>query len=386
MKALVVDAEWKPRKDYLLSEDEKKRRRALIGSQVWCNPRFDIKDKPTPDIEDDEVLIRVKACGICGSDTHLYETTKDGYIVFSGSVKLPCIIGHEYSGIIEKIGKKIVNFKIGDKVAVESVLWCGKCTPCRSGAVNQCERVELAGITVDGAFTEFTKAKEWHCWSINSLSESFEEKEVFNVGALIEPIGCAYNGIFVSGGGFYPGAYATVFGVGPIGLSAVMLLRAAGAGKIIAVDIIGERLKIAGKMGADYTFNINKTNDIEKVIKDITQGSGADLQIEAAGAAHLTIPIMEKLCSKRGKIIYLGRSDSSAQLELNSMVSGAHSLIGSRGHSGYGIYPNIIRLLQNGRLQGIREMITSVFPFNDVIKAFTISTERKDGKIIIDIT
>ncbi len=383
MKALVACAEWSPKKDYNLTKREIEKKRANIGSQVWRQPFFEIKDVPTPDVGDDEVLIRVKRCGICGSDTHLYETDTEGYIIFSGPAKLPCIIGHEYSGIVEKAGSKVVNFKAGDMVAAESIIWCGVCTSCRSGAVNQCERVELAGITAPGAFAEYIVTKERHCWSINSLKEIWDDERVFDIGALVEPAGCAYNGLFVSGGGFVPGSVVTVFGVGPIGLAAVALARVAGASVVIAFDIVKERLDIAKKMGADFVFNTASNNfSPSDEILNITNGSGADIQVEAAGAAEFTIPEMEKSLATNGKIIYLGRAATSASINLNVFVSGANKVIGSRGHAGYGIYNNIIRLIESDRLN-LDSMITLQFNFKEILNALKKSSDRTDGKIMI---
>lgn len=374
-----------PKKGHYLTDDEITRKRAIIGSQVWRNTRFELKDIPVPSIKDDEILIRVRVCGICGSDSHLYETDEEGYVFFSGSVRFPCILGHEYSGEVIEVGKEISNFRIGDIVTGESILWCGKCLPCRYGMLNQCENIELMGLTADGAFAEYIAVKAKYCWSLNRLEEKFVRDDILKIGSLIEPLGCAYNGIFFSGGGFYPGAYAIVYGAGPIGLNAILLLKATGAGKIIAIDVIDERLDIGKKIGADYTLNAKKTDRLEEIIMDITCGWGADIQIEAAGVASQTIPRIQKLASKRGKVIYLGRADASAPITLNTIVSGAQSIIGSRGHSGYGIFPNVIRLLQGGRLGGIKEMITSVFPFSEFRAAFDASKERKDGKILIRI-
>ncbi len=386
MKALIVDAKWIPRKDYALTEDEKRRRRALIGSQAWKNTRFEIKDVPTPNPHNGEVLIRVKSCGICGSDTHLYETDGEGYIIFSGLTKLPCILGHEFSGIVEKVGSRVVEFKVGDKVAVESIMWCGVCQPCRSGTPNQCRNVELMGLSTDGAFAEYVAVNERYCWKINDLTEVCHEEDVFDIGALIEPVGCAYNGIFIAGGGFNPGASVAVYGAGPIGLGAIALAKIAGASLIIAFDVIDERLKIAKDMGADYVFNIDKLDGYSsgnKVI-ELTKGWGADIQVEAAGAAPITIPEMEKSMSVNGKIIYLGRAATTTPMYLDVLVSGANKIIGSRGHSGYGIFPYIIRLLASGRLD-IKKMITSRYPFKKVMDAIKASTKRIDGKILIKI-
>lgn len=384
MKGLVVNAEWAPRPGYRLTDREAREKRANVGSQVWRYPSFEFREMAVPGVGYDELLIRVKRCGICGSDTHLHETDSDGYILFSGPVKLPCIIGHEYSGIVEKVGNGVVNFKPGDRVAAESVLWCGVCSTCRSGAVNQCERVELAGITSPGAFAEFIVTKERHCWNINGLLDVYEEEKSFDVGALIEPAGCAYNGLFISGGGFMPGAVVTVFGTGPIGLAAVALAKIAGASQVIAFDPIDDRLELAKKMGADSVFNVSNPNlnPGEKIL-EITHGRGADVQVEAAGGTS-TIPEMEKSLAANGKIIYLGRAATNSSLNLNLFVSGANKVIGSRGHSGYGIYSNIIRLIESNRLN-LDSMITSKFFLKEVLSALKKSSDRTDGKIVIEI-
>ncbi|MEK6776015.1 MAG: scyllo-inosose 3-dehydrogenase [bacterium] len=386
MRALVVDAEWSPKNNYGMSEDEKVKRRAMIGSQVWRHPHFEVKDVPVPDIRDDEVLIRVKACGICGSDTHLYETDHEGYIIFSGLTKLPCILGHEFSGVIEKTGSRVSTLEVGDQVAVESIMWCGMCQPCRSGHPNQCEHVELLGLSADGAFAEYISVNARHCWKINSIAKVFSGDKTFDIAALIEPIGCAYNGIFIAGGGFNPGATVVVYGAGSIGLGAVALSRLAGASQIIVFDVIDERLRIAEDMGADYVFNAGKLNGYkpsEKVM-EITNGRGAEIQIEAAGAAPLTIPEMEKSMSANSKIIYLGRAATTTPVYLDALVSGANKIIGARGHSGYEIFPNIIKLIASGKLNP-EKMITAKYPFEKILDAIVASTKRTGGKILLKV-
>jgi threonine dehydrogenase-like Zn-dependent dehydrogenase len=386
MKAVVADAEWKPRKGYPISEKERISKRALVGSQVWRNTRFEIKDAPVPNLQDDEALIRVKSCGICGSDTHLYETDEEGYIIFSGLSKFPCIIGHEFSGIVEKTGSRVSTLKKGDMVAVESVMWCGVCQSCRSGFPNQCMNIELIGLSIDGAFTEYIAVNERYCWKINELKEVHSEEDLFDVGAIIEPIGCAYNGMFIAGGGFNPGSTVVVYGAGPIGLGAIALARTAGANLIIAFDINDNRVNIAKKMGADFAFNIKKMNDCkprDKVL-ELTKGFGAEVQVEAAGAAPHTIPEMEMSLSSQGKIIYLGRAATSTPMYLDILVSGANKVIGARGHAGYGIFPYIIKLLRRGRLN-VMPMISRKYPFEEVMEALKRSVERDDAKILIRI-
>lgn len=384
MKALVADADWRPRKNYSLSVEEKRTKRAVVGSQVWQNPRFEVKNVPTSAPGNNDVLIRVVSCGICGSDTHTYETDEDGYIIFSGPIKLPCILGHEFSGVVERTGKSVGGLKKGDWVAVESVMWCGMCDACRSGNPNQCRNVELMGLSSDGAFADHVVVSERYCWKINELRDRYEEREVFDLGALIEPVGCAYNGMFIAGGGFNPGATVAVYGAGPIGLGAVAMARAAGASLIIAFDVADERVSIAQRMGADYAFNIKKMNgrSPSDTVMELTRGSGADIHVEAAGAAPQTIPEMEKSLSPQGKIIYLGRAATSTPMYLDTLVSGANKIIGSRGHAGYGIFPSLIKLLASGRLD-LLKMITATYAFDNVLDAIKVSVKRTDGKILI---
>ncbi len=192
--------------------------------------------------------------------------------------------------------------------------------------------------------------------------------------------------MFIAGGGFLPGATVVVYGAGPIGLGAVALARIAGASLIVVFDVIEERVKLAKDLGADVVFNLNNlrgSGASEKVMA-LTKGLGADIQVEAAGAAHITIPEMEKSMSVNGKIIYLGRAATKTPMYLDALVSGANKIIGSRGHAGYGIYPNIIKLLSTSRLD-LEKIITARYPFTRILEAVKSSTERKHGKIMVKI-
>ncbi len=388
MNAFIADADWSPRPDYSLSPEEKRRQRAVSASQVWKNPRFRQEERPVPALAAHEVLIRVKRCGICGSDTHLYETDADGYVIFSGPAKLPCIIGHEYSGLVEQVGSRVSNVAPGDPVAAESIVWCGQCSPCRSGAPNQCRHAELAGITVDGALAEYVVVSSQQVWKIDSLARHCNDELLFDIGALIEPVGCAYNGLFISAGGFLPGAAVAVYGAGPIGLGAVTLAMTSGASQVLVFDFVPARLAIAAQMGASQVHDLNtlaaagiRSRDI---VLEQTAGRGADVQVEAAGAAWQTIPEMEASLAVNGVIVYLGRAGRAVPITLDTLVTGANRIVGARGHAGYGIFPNIIRLLAAGRLP-IEAMITARLPFAETIAAIQRSSTRKDGKIIINV-
>jgi hypothetical protein len=367
------------------TSEEERTRRAAAGSKVYRGASIAIVETPDPRPGRDEILLKIHYCGICGSDTHVFESDDEGYIIFSGPARLPSTLGHEYTGEVVEVGADVVGFERGDIVTGESVLWCGQCIPCRQGMLNQCRNVELMGLTVDGAFSDYMAVKAKYCWKIGALETRYGREDLLKVGALIEPLGCAYNGIFVSGGGVTPGAYAIVYGAGPIGLGAVSLLRAAGAARVIALDVVPERLELARAMGADATVNPRETDRLDEALRDLTDGWGADIQVEAAGAARLTMPLIDKLYAPRGRLIYLARAEATGTIDLNRIVSGAYSIIGSRGHCGYGIFPNIIKLLEGGRLPGVEKMVTSVIDFPRIHEAFSNSSLRTDGKILIAV-
>ena len=138
MKALVLEADWDPRPDYIVSDLERRTGKAITGSSVWRHPTLQVRDidrlRPGPT----EVLIHIRACGVCGSDMHFYETDEEGYILYPGLTKFPTILGHEFSGQIAEIGSDVEDLAVGDMVTAEEMIWCGHCRPCRDGLPNHC--------------------------------------------------------------------------------------------------------------------------------------------------------------------------------------------------------------------------------------------------------
>lgn len=390
MRALTLQADWKPRPGYTPQPGEVETRKAVRSNGIWHAPRFELVETPIPAIGDEEVLIKVRACGVCGSDTHFLETDEAGYALFSGSARLPVTSGHEYAGEVVEVGRAVTSLRAGDAVVGESMHWCGHCVSCRSGHPNQCRNMEMLGFSVNGAFADYVATNPKYCWKLDGLREGFPEGDAFyEAAALIEPIGCAYNGMFVAAGGFRPGAHVAVYGVGPIGLGAVLLARFSGAAKILVFDISEPRNALALELGADYAGNPlalrRQGSSPAEIILEQTAGQGADIQIEASGAARATFPEIEKSLAPNGKVIYLGRLDASAPFPLDRMVSGANQIVGARGQSGYGIYPSIIRLLASGRFPASR-MITARFPLDEAIGAIERAAKRVDGKIMIRVS
>ncbi len=386
MKALVLRGEWDPRPGYPVTPQEERGGKARVASQVWRHTHADWEDIPDPELAPDEVRIQVRACGVCGSDTHCVEMDPDGYMLFSGPTALPTVFGHEYSGTVVEVGRDVKTLQVGDPVAAEGMLWCGLCPPCRAGHPNQCHHLEMVGFSAPGAFATHIATRERYCWSLAPLMEQLDQTRAYELGALLEPAGCSFNGLYVVGGGITPGATCAIHGAGPIGLAAIPIARAGGATKIWIFDTVPERVALARKFGADGAYVVGDLHaqgtTPHEVLLDATGGVGADVHIEAAGAANHTFPEIEQSLAPTGKAIYLGRTGEHARIHADVMVTGANSLVGSRGHAGHNIYPSLIRLAAAGMLD-LLPMITSHFELDDTLEALEQSRTRADGKIMI---
>jgi len=387
LKALVLSANWEPKKEYKLTKKEQNAKVALNGSCVWKNPSARIEEVKQPEIEPDEVLIRVKACGVCGSDVHMLEVDEDGYMLFPGPAKLPCIIGHEFSGVVEEIGKEVKSISRGDMVTCEEMNWCGRCIPCRAGMFNQCNNLEEIGFTINGAFAEFIVVKEKYCYKIDDLAERYADAEkAYEAGALVEPTSVAYNGMFTRAGGFKPGGHVVIFGAGPIGLACVTLARACGAAKIIVFEKGEKRRQLAKKIGADYVWDPSslekERSSPHEAVMEVTRGLGASMLIEAAGNTLKTIPEMEKSMTIDGKILQIGMVAGKTPFDLLVYQNlGAH-FHGTRGHAGHDNFPSVIRLMAAGRID-MTKIVTNRFPLNKAVDAINASRTLNEGKVLV---
>ncbi len=381
MKALVLEATWDPRPNYHPTEQEEQTRKAVTGSSVWRYPQIKVKEWPDPAIGPDDVLIEVKAVGICGSDMHFYETDKEGYILYPGLTRFPAVLGHEFSGRIVQVGENVDTLDVGDNVTCEEMIWCGHCIPCRNGFPNHCENLEEIGFTVDGAMARYIRTGAKYCWSIDGILERFGEEKGFEVAALSEPTSVAYNAMFTRAGGFKPGAYVAVFGSGPIGLAATGLAEAAGAGKIVVFEVSEKRRELARKVGADYVFDPTQVAPHE-VLMELSHGEGFDFQVEAAGVPHITVPEMEQSLAINGKIVQIGRGPKRVPMYLEVLQVRRSQLFGAQGHSGHQNFPNVIRMVASGRLD-LSPIITGRYALDDAPKAFERLLKREDGKIMI---
>jgi scyllo-inosose 3-dehydrogenase len=380
VRGLVLDATWAPREGV----GDGAGRLAEAASDAWRNPLLTLAQLPDPQPEPSQAVVEIGACGICGSDVHCVETDEQGYVRFSGPAQLPVVLGHEYAGRVVAVGDNVRGVELGDLVTGEGMLWCGTCEACRRGRTNQCCRLRMTGFSAPGAFAQYIAVEEKHLWRLDGLAEQTgDESTAMAWGALVEPMGCSYRGLFHEAGGFRPGAHVVVHGCGPIGLAAVLLCRLAGAATVSAIDTMPERVALATACGADAAWTVSDIGeDLVDAIFEHTGGWGADIQVEAAGDASNTMPAIERCFAPGGTMIYLGRTGGCAPVRLDVLVSSAARIVGSRGHTGGGVYGDLIRLMAHGVLDP-SPMISATVGLAQAEAALERAASRRDGKILV---
>jgi len=389
MKAVVLDADWKPKKEFKLGSKDIEGKRTYMGSMVWNSPSMSIKDKPVPEIEGDEVLVEVKAVGICGTDVHMLQSDDEGYMLYPGLTAFPVTIGHEFSGTVAKVGPNAIDkrtnkpFKIGDPICAEEMFWCGYCRPCVDGYPNHCENLEEMGITVDGAFAEYVKVKAKYCWSLKPLEKTYSGNSLFVAGSLVEPTSVAYNAVIERGGGVRPGDSAVILGGGPIGLAAVAIMKKNGAVNIIISEPSESRAKLAKEMGADYIINPMKENFTEKVLY-YTDGMGADLYLEATGLPDIVFKDIEEAIwngkAINATVVIVARSSARIPIAGEVFQVRRAGIVGAQGHSGHGTFPRVINLMADG--MDMTKISTKKIKLEDVPDSVkNLQTNKEDCKI-----
>lgn len=381
MKALTLNAEWAPKPEYNMSDRERETRKIKNGFMVWKHPSLDLGEVPDPTPAPDEVILEIAAVGICGSDMHMYEAGDDGYMLYPGYVTAPNILGHEFAGRVVEVGSDVTELKIGDLVAVEEIQWCGVCTACRRGFVNHCQNMEELGFTTPGAMAQYTPVRAKYCWKLDEIAEQFGEEEALVMGAMVEPTGVSYQGMFNRLHNWQPGNNVVIFGAGPIGLAAEALAIAAGAGRVIVFDPSASRRKFADDMGASVSLDPVGI-DLDEAILEHTLGRGVDYVVECAGVADRTIQPLNKCLAVNATIIDIGMGGKRPTLPTVTYKQQGVQLAGSLGHSGSGTFQNVIRLMAAGRID-MRKMVSARMPLDDALSAFKRLESREDAKIIL---
>ena len=380
MKALTLLAEWAPKPGYDLTERERELRRPRNANMTWKGPRIALGDAPDPSLKPDQVMLAIAAVGICGSDMHMYEAGDDGYMVYPGLVHTPNIIGHEFSGRVIEVGAEVKDLQVGDLVAVEEIQWCGECLACRRGFVNHCLDIEELGFTIPGAMAQYLPVRAKYCWKLDEVAERFGEEEALVMGAMVEPTGVSYQGLFNRLGNWLPGNNVVIFGAGPIGLAAEALVIAAGANQVIVFDPSESRRAFADKLGASVSLDPTDI-DLDDAILQHTFGRGVDYVVECAGYADRTIEPLDRCLAVNASIIDIGMGGDEPTLPIVAYKRMGVQYAGALGHAG-GPFQQVIRLMASGRID-MRKMVSARLPLAEAPAAFKRLEERRDAKIIL---
>jgi threonine dehydrogenase-like Zn-dependent dehydrogenase len=383
VKAIVLDAEWAPRDGVKIDEADAARRWAYNANLTYRNPRFELETKSDPGAPGPgEVLVRIEACGICGSDVHMYETDDAGYVLLPYHMRCPVTTGHEFAGMVVETGEGVADFREGDLVTVEEIQYCGSCLSCRGGFPNECERIEDIGFTIDGGFAEYVRAPAKACWSLNSLLDRYGTAEkALEVGAMCEPVSVSYEGMFTRAGGFKPGGAVVVFGAGPIGLAAVALASAAGAATLLCVESVPERRELALKLGATHVADPQEQDPVE-LTNELTRGRRAAMVVECSGNWPAVMDAIAGCLAVGGKVSVIGMDARPPVMDLIRYQLIAASLYGSVGHCGGWNFPNVIALMASGRIQ-MEQAVTKRSGLAGLPSALAAMNDRKDGKVLI---
>lgn len=325
--------------------------KALLLSEY---SRLEVVDVPMPRPGPDEVLVRVEACGICGSDVH-------GFDGSTGRRIPPIVMGHEAAGTVATSGGSDSGFKQGDRITFDSTVYCGECTYCQRGDVNLCDRRQVLGVSTpeyrrQGAFADFVVVP-------TRIVHRLPSELSFAHAAMVEPLAVAVHAVKISE--IPENATALVVGAGMIGLLVLQALRETARARgssanVFVVDIDDTRLELARQLGASATIN-GKTADVVTEVMRLTEGAGVDVALEAVGST-VTIKGAIESTRKGGTVTLIGNVSPTVEIPLQTVVSRQLRLQGSAASSGE--YPDCIDMLARGAVD-VTPLISMVAPLHD---------------------
>ena len=320
--------------------------KALLLSQYR---HLELTTLDVPSVGANDVLIRVKACGICGSDVH-------GFDGSTGRRIPPIVMGHEAAGVIESVGNNVTEFKKGDRVTFDSTIYCGHCFYCKRGEVNLCDRREVLGVSTPdfrrmGAFAEYVAVPQHIVYRLPDALP-------FAAAAMVEAVSVAVHAVALTPVAM--GSTALVVGAGMIGCLVLQAARLAGCSRVIVVDLDDSRLQMASGLGATDLIN-SRNADAVAAVRNLTGGRGADVALECVGASVTVVTAIEGT-RKGGTVTLVGNVTPTVEIPLQSVVSRQIRLQGSAASSGE--YPVCMDLLARGAVR-VDTLLTATAPLDE---------------------
>jgi L-iditol 2-dehydrogenase len=327
--------------------------------------RFDFAEVPNPVVGRRDVLIRVRACGICGSDAH-------GMDGSSGRRIPPIVMGHEAAGVVARVGTDVTRWKEGDRVTFDSTVYCGDCETCRSGLVNLCPNRRVIGVSTseyrrNGAFAEYVAVPDHIVYAI-------PEGMSFVAGAAVEPLSVAVHAL--SRAPVTAASSTAVIGAGVIGLMTLQALRARGCRNVTVVDLAPERLALAARLGASATVRSDLDDPLE-AIRAASSADGADVVFEAVGITP-TVHLAVSAARKGGTVVLIGNVAASVELPLQTVVTRQLTLAGTAASAGE--YADAIAMIGDGRVDA-EALVSEVRPLSEGQEWFD-RLHRGDARLV----
>lgn len=345
----------------------------MKAAHLVAKGKIQVRETEVPEPGPGEVLVRVEACGICGTDVEVKEHGMPGQPPFGEHF----IMGHEYAGVVVRLGETVDEFEVGDRVAVEVHKGCGRCHNCIMGNYTAClnygkrDKGHAAkGMTVDGGFAEY---------AVNHVNTLYKipDRISFDHASLITTAGCAFFAFDVFGG-YVAGDTIAVIGPGPVGLALAQAGKALGAEKVVLIGTRQGRLSLGKEMGADYTVNIKEGEDPVSLIQGITGGHGADVVFDAAGVSS-SLEMCLDLVRPGGNIVMVAFYKDPITVNMSKAVKRNVQLYTVRGEGRRNVRRALSMVAQNKI--DLTPLITHRFPLKDINKAFETYVNRIDNAI-----
>lgn len=330
------------------------------------NETFEVREAPIPVPAAGEILVKNYACGVCGTDIHIYHGEPG-----SADVTPPVVLGHEYSGIVEAVGEGVVDLKPGDHVTIDPNIYCGACDNCRKGKKQLCRHMEAVGVTRDGGFAEYSVVPQNQALKL--------DKDVpLEYGAMSEPLACCIHGI--DRAGIKPGDAVCVVGGGAIGLILLQLAKLSGASKLALSEPNAKRREVAKTLGADLCIDPTAESSYKEYLEFIG-GDGADVVIEAAGNVR-AVESAFRFAGRGATILLFSVPQMDAKFQLPLFDVFQRELTVKGAFVNPDTHSRAVALINSGKIQ-FQPIITHAFPLTMLPEALDAQVSADSIKVIV---
>lgn len=338
----------------------------MIGAYFLGNQTIETRPLVLPEPGEGQVLVKVCACGVCGTDVHIYHGGKG-----SADVTPPVILGHEFSGRIVKLGSGVTGLEEGQLITVDPNIYCGKCRPCRQGQKQMCHHMKAVGVNMDGGFADYCLVPYAQCVPVPEGTDP-------EVAALAEPLACCLHGI--DRAGIRPGENVLVIGGGTIGQIMLQLARLAGAAKVVLSEPVAARRELAVRLGADGAIDPIHEN-LNQRLSELLSKDGADVVIECVGSPRTSGQAIDAAAGC-GRVLLFGVPDPEAvlQTKMHPIFQKELTIMGSFVNPD--THSRAVALLSSGQMK-LKELITHRFPVSQLESAIQMQVSAESIKVLV---